>query len=165
MMAALAAGGLPLLVDQRRPADAHNPRGYFEDARVLELAQNSDWLRGQQGKGVKILSHLLRHIPPDVPTRVLFMRRPLPQVLASQNAMLGEASAPPEVAQLMARDLAATLLWAEQQNHLCCLEVPYLELLQDPQAQFARVLDFLQLPLDLAAMVATVDPTLHRQRL
>lgn len=164
MMAALAAGGLPLLADGRRAADAHNPRGYFEDQRVLTLAQGADWLLGQEGKGVKILSHLLPQIPTSMPARVLFMRRPLPQVLASQAAMLGQAETPGEVAALVARDLAQTLLWLEKADHLSYLEVSYPAVLGDPRGEFARVIRFLEQPLNLDAMVATVDPDLHRQR-
>jgi hypothetical protein len=164
MMAALAAGGLPILTDQERPADAHNPRGYFEDSRVLTLPQHPEWLHGQEGRGVKILSHLLHRIPSTVKARVLFMRRPLRQVLASQSQMLGHADTPEEVASLIARDLAQTLLWLEGQSHLSVLEVSYTAVLQDPVGQFARIIEFLGLPLDAAAMAATVDPALHRQK-
>ena len=166
MMAALSAAGLPLISDQSRAPDQHNPKGYFEDDRVLKLAEESGWLHGQEGKGVKILSHLLQAIPRDVQARVLFMRRPLPQVLASQNAMLGADEDVSDLVPLVARDLAATLLWLEQQPHLSTLEVFYTELLKDPRAGFQKVIDFVGArgEWDLEAMVATVDPSLHRQR-
>jgi hypothetical protein len=164
MMAALAAGGLPLLRDGRRPPDSHNPRGYFEDARVLELPRRAEWLRGQQGKGVKILSHLLAFIPGDVPAKVLFMRRPLPQVLASQNAMLECTEDPLRWARLVERDLARTLRWLEEQEHLDVLEVFYTALLEDPGAGFRQVVEFLGGHWDLESMVAAVDPSLHHQR-
>jgi hypothetical protein len=164
MMAALAAGGHPVLADHQRAPDEHNPRGYFEHSRVLTLADQADWLQGQEGKAVKILSHLLRHIPSSVRARVLFMRRPLSQVLASQNAMLGHHGQDPEVAALMRRDLAQTLAWLETQEHLSTLQVSYPRLLANPAEQFAAVVDFLGQDLNLAAMAATVDPCLHRQR-
>jgi hypothetical protein len=164
MMAALAAGGLPLICDQQRQADTHNPRGYFEDSRVLALNRDAGWLHGREGHGIKILSHLLRQIPCTVKARILFMRRPLSQVLASQNAMLGQESTPGDLADLIQRDLAQTLSWLEQQPHLQVLQVGYLKLLDNPRTEFARVLDFLRLELDLPAMVATVDRALHRQK-
>ena len=164
MMSALEAGGLPLIQDAARPADPHNPRGYFEDQRVRDLATEATWLAGQAGKGVKILSHLLVAIPPEVRARVIVMRRPLEQVLASQNAMLGQSGTPPELAELIARDFAATLRWLRVQPHLTALEVSYLELVEEPERAFRRVADFLGGSWDVAAMAAVVDRRLHRQR-
>ncbi len=164
MMSALEAGGLPLVYDQTRAPDVHNPNGYFEDPRVLELERDASWLSGLEGHGVKILSHLLPAIPPTVPAKVLLMRRPLPQIMASQDVMLGQPSAPPGMGQLIAKDFARKLAWLEEQPHLEHLEVSYPELVAQPLASFARVQSFLDLPLDVEAMAATVNPALHRQR-
>jgi hypothetical protein len=164
MMAALAAGGLQLITDRTRPPDKHNPRGYFEDSRVLSLDHDAQWLHEQKGKAVKILSHLLRSIPTSVESKVLFMRRPLSQVLASQNAMLGQAKLDRNVAALIGRDLGQTLEWLAEQRHLATLQVSYSKLLENPRDEFRRVLEFLEVDLDLQAMAATVEPSLHRQR-
>ena len=40
MMQMLAAGGLPLLVDEQRPPDEDNPHGYFEYAPVKASARD-----------------------------------------------------------------------------------------------------------------------------
>lgn len=164
MMAALEAGGLPLLYDQSRAADVHNPNGYFEDPRVLDLERDASWLVSAKGRGVKILSHLLPFIPSTCPAKVLLMRRPLPQVMASQDVMLGQSSAPPGMASLVAKDLARTLAWLQEQPHLEFVEVAYPELVAQPLAQFTRVQQFLDRSLDVSAMVNTVDPLLHHQR-
>lgn len=163
MMGALAAGGVPIVSDGRRAPDEHNPRGYYEDRRVLWLAQQSDWLSEHRGEAVKILSHLLPAIPGSIQAKILFMRRPLRQIEASQRRMLGdEVEGGPAWTSLLGRDLAHTLDWLETQTHLTVLQVSYLDLLRSPKAEFQKVVEFLDLPLHLNAMVETVDPSLHR---
>ena len=45
MMQMLQAGGLTLISDNYRPADQHNPNGYFEYEKVKSLdADNSCWI-------------------------------------------------------------------------------------------------------------------------
>ena len=57
MMRMLAEGGLPVLTDELRGADDDNPRGYFELEVVRQLkAGNFDWLNGENGKVVKLIS-------------------------------------------------------------------------------------------------------------
>ncbi len=53
MMQMLAAGGLEVLTDQRRRADADNPRGYFEleSVKALAITDDTAWLDAAHGKG------------------------------------------------------------------------------------------------------------------
>ena len=90
MMKMLEAGGLSILQDGIRVANEDNPKGYFEDERVKDLHQDVDksWLAASRGKVVKIISFLLPHLPETNNYRVLFMRRNLQEVLASQAKML-----------------------------------------------------------------------------
>ena len=53
------------------------------------------WLEAARGKAIKIISFLLKDLPPQHNYQVVFMRRNLQEVLASQTKMLkrrGEAS-------------------------------------------------------------------------
>lgn len=90
LMNMLAAGGLPVLTDGVRAADADNPHGYFELERVKNLEHDADkaWLRDARGRGVKVISHLLKELPADNYYKVLFSVRDLGEVVASQNTML-----------------------------------------------------------------------------
>ena len=97
-MKMLEAGGLPLLLDGVRTADEDNPRGYFEFERVKDLAseQKWSWLDDIRGQGVKIITYLLKELPPNHNYKVLLMRRDLEEILASQSKMLdrrGESTA------------------------------------------------------------------------
>jgi len=89
-MKMLEAGGMELVVDNIRTADEDNPKGYYEDERVKDLAETEDkpWLREARGKVIKVVSSLLNHLPDDNRYKVVFMRRNLYEVLASQTKML-----------------------------------------------------------------------------
>jgi len=88
MMQMLAAGGMPVLSDGERQADVDNPRGYLEWERIKQLPQDPACIAEAEGKVVKVISRLLLSIPAGHEYRVIFMQRPLPEVLASQETML-----------------------------------------------------------------------------
>ena len=89
-MKMLEAGGLSPVQDGIRTADEDNPKGYYEDERVKDLHESDDkeWLGDARGKAIKIISFLLNHLPDTHNYKILFMRRHLDEVLASQTKML-----------------------------------------------------------------------------
>ena len=88
MMRMLEASGISPMTDNIRRADEDNPRGYYEFERVKELPSDSTWVPEARGKAVKVISALLRHLPAGESYKVLFMRRRIGDVLASQKQML-----------------------------------------------------------------------------
>ena len=170
-MAMLEAGGLPLLTDRRRAADEHNPRGYFELEPVKGLAHGGDaaWLAEARGRAVKIVSFLLTYLPETYDYRVIFMRRPLDEVIASQDAMLdarGEprGAAPAETRAVYEAHLAQVERFLARRACFSTLVVDYAEVLAAPRPQAARIGEFLGGGLDPGVMAAVVDASLHRQR-
>ena len=89
-MKMIAAGGLPVVTDGLRHADASNPNGYyeFEHVKNLDKAGDLSWLAEARGKAVKIISFLITYLPEAYDYRVVFMQRDLSEVIASQNRML-----------------------------------------------------------------------------
>jgi hypothetical protein len=90
MMQMLAAGGLPVLVDECKKPDEHNPRGYFDYERALNLGnegETTDWVADAQGKAVKVIAYHLQHLPTTFEYRVIFMKRKIAEVLASWGKM------------------------------------------------------------------------------
>jgi hypothetical protein len=170
MMQMLDAGGLPPLTDHERRADEDNPKGYYEFERVKALKDGDfKWVTQAQGKAVKIISALLEYLPPSQPYKVIFMRREIAEILASQHKMLvrrGESSTidDEQMAQMYRRHLSSVEAWLAAQDHIDTLFVPYTQLLNDPAAQIQRLLTFLELPLDAQAMQAVPDKSLYRNR-
>lgn len=163
MMAALSAGGLTLVTDDQRPADQHNQRGYFEHQAVKTLEQDNSWLTEHRGQPVKIIYRLLYHLPPEIPAKIVFMRRDVREVAASQSVMLGEPL-DPSWPRVLVRELMKVDRWLAKRDHFEVLDVPHREVITEPELAFGRVNQFLGGGLDVPAMVGTVHPDLYRQR-
>jgi Sulfotransferase domain len=171
MMQMLQAGGLEILADHHRPADADNPRGYFEYEPVKALARDNSWLPKAEGQAVKVISALLTYLPPYLSYKIILMKRPLVEVLASQKQMLqrlgrqGSTAAETDLGKIFARQLAETERRLGAWDYAEVLVVHYHQVLQEPEAGAGAVAKFLGLPLDISAMSQAVDPSLYRQRL
>ena len=76
------------LTDNVRTADEDNPKGYYELEIVKKPDEDQSWVEGAQGKVVKVISQLLKPLPKEYDYRVIFMRRDMDEILASQNRML-----------------------------------------------------------------------------
>jgi hypothetical protein len=170
IMQMLQAGGQDLLIDGRRTADPDNPKGYFEYEPVKRLKQDNSWLPRAEGKAVKIISSLLFYLPPSLTYKIILMKRPLKEVLASQAAMLarmnrqGSAVDDEKLLNLFAQQMDKAEYWLSQQPNLTVLPLWYHQVIQDPAGSAEMVANFLDLPLKVEAMVKTVDPNLYRQR-
>src|SRR3989442_4789242 len=88
MMQMLQAGGMSLLKDDLRPPDADNPNGYWEYEPVKRLQQDNSWIPKAEGKAVKVVSALLQYLPPQHTYKIIFMQRPMREIMASQTVML-----------------------------------------------------------------------------
>jgi len=170
MMRMLEAGGVQVLTDEKREADEDNLRGYYEDERVKQLREDASWITEAEGKAVKIISYLLRHLPDGHSYNVIFMMRKIPEVLASQRKMMrrrGEAldEVPDDImAGIFERHLAEIEEWLADQPHIEAIQVSYNDTLRDPEPTAERVAAFLGGGLDVEKMTQVVDPRLYRQR-
>lgn len=171
MMKMLETGGIPLLTDQVRTADEDNPQGYYEFERVKELEYgDTAWLADAQGKAVKIVSALLQYLPPNYHYKVIFMRRQVEEVLASQRKMKDRRGASVDelddkaMAKVLHKHLKTVSHWLLEQPNLDLLYINYNTLLKNPVSEAAKVSRFLSHELDPTEMITVVDPTLYRNR-
>lgn len=170
MMQILAAGGAAILTDNIRQPDEDNPRGYYEFERVKQVREDASWLDDAGGKVVKMVYRLLSDLPRDQPYRVIFMKRQLAEVIASQDEMLqrhGKASGDAGQEQLAAiyrRQLDEAESWLANQPNFSVLYVDYHDVLNDTQRVVAEINAFLGGDLDVPAMLRVPDSSLHRQR-
>ncbi len=170
-MKMLEAGGLDVVTDQIRIPDEDNPKGYYEDERVKDLADMDDkeWLRDARGKVIKIVSLLLQYLPDNNYYKVVFMRRHLHEVLASQAKMLdrrGEESESADADMLKMYDahLDKIQFQLRFRDYFDVLYVNFGDALEDPVREAKRINDFLGGGLDEGKMVEVVDPELYRNR-
>ncbi len=171
VMKMLEAGGLPVLTDGLRTADEDNPKGYYEVERVKDLAEEKDkaWLAQARGKGIKVISYLLRSLPSRFNYRVVFIRREMEEVLASQRKMLArrgepEDTAPERMRQLFEDDLWRASYQLKRRPEFETIELSYASVLARPLEEARRLAAFIGGGLDAEAMAAAVDPQLYRNR-
>lgn len=170
MMMMLEAGGMQVLTDKIRTADEDNPEGYYEFERVKQIEQDQSWLEDAKGKGVKMVAELLKHLPPDYTYKVIFMRRKMDEILASQKQMLIRRGEPTDrvsderMAKLFTEYLERVEAWIAEQPNMEVIYVSYNEVLENPVEEAKRISEFLGNTLNVEKMVGVVDPTLYRQR-
>lgn len=170
MMRMLDAGGMQALTDNVRKADPDNPEGYYEFEKVKQIEDDTSWLADSEGKVVKIISQLLKHLPPYYDYKVVFMRRDMEEILASQRKMLVRRGEPADavddgrMAALFRKHLERVQAWLDRQPNVDVVYVSYNETLESPIEQARRIDRFLGGRLDVEAMASVVDPSLYRQR-
>ena len=170
MMQMLAAGGVPILSDGERRADVDNPRGYLEWERIKQLPKNPGCISEAEGKAVKVISQHLLALLAGHEYRVIFMQRPLTEVIASQDEMLRRRGTfdPGEDNSVVARafqdHLSDVYAWLNSKPYVKVSRVQYHAVLREPKEAAEAVAKFLELPLDVEAMTRQVDGTLYRQK-
>lgn len=175
MMQMLDAGGLAVLSDGERKADTDNPKGYLEWERIKQLPKDPSLIAEVEGKVVKVISQLILSLPAGHEYRIVFMQRPLPEVLKSQDEMLrrrgnadsiaGSSAATSAIEEAFQRHLIEVNRWLAGKENIQVLRVHYHRVLRDPKAVAEEVAAFLRVPLDLDAMVRQVDGSLYRNRM
>ena len=170
MMKMLAAGGLEPLTDSIRDADEDNPKGYFEFERVKQIENDIAWLVDARGRAVKLISALLKHLPPSYNYKVIFMRRAMAEILASQRQMLIRRGEPADVvpdekmAAMFERHLAQVESWLAAQPNIDTIYISYNEVMKEARPQAESINSFLGGSLNVDAMTEAADRTLYRQK-
>lgn len=171
MMKMLEAGGLAPLTDGLRTADVDNPKGYYEYERVKDLEKEKDksYIRDGRGKALKVISFLLKDLPDDNDYKIIFMRRDLNEVLASQNKMLvhrGEENQTEDIkmADIYMSHIASVRIMSRKKPNWQMLEIRYDETVKDPRSAARKLKEFLGDKVDEEKMVQAVDAELYRNR-
>lgn len=171
MMKMLEAGGIAPMTDKIRAADEDNPKGYYEFERVKKLDKgDTAWVADARGKSVKVISALLRHLPAEHDYKVIFMRRKIEEILASQKQMLIRRGEPTdrvtdeELAGYFEKHLQAIDTWLTGQENVDSLYISYNEVMENPAEAATKINAFLGNILDAPSMVTVADPKLYRQK-
>jgi len=170
MMQMLVAGGMTALADGERKADTDNPRGYLEWERIKTLPKDPACIAEAEGKVVKVISRLLLSLPAGYDYRVVFMQRPLPEVLASQDQMLRrrgnykEGADPAVISAAFEKHLREVYTWLDGKSYVKAIRVPYHDVLSQPKEVGRNLADFLGTTLNIDEMCRQVDGSLYRNR-
>ena len=172
MMRMLATGGLEVLTDNLRIADDDNPDGYFELEEVKKLINGEhSWIARSHGKVVKVISTLLPYLPYGYRYRIIFMRREMKEVLASQRRMLINRGENPDkvsddqMAEIFEKNVQQIERWIDSQANATRIDISYNQLMENPIPLVAEINKFLGGDLDEEKMLGVIDPLLYRQRL
>jgi len=171
----LDAGGMAVLSDGERKADTDNPKGYLEWERIKQLPKDPSLIAEAEGKVVKVISQLVLSLPPGHEYRIVFMQRPLPEVVKSQDEMLrrrgnadsiaSSTEATYAIEEAFQKHLLEMNKWVAGQENIRMLRVHYHRVLREPKPVAEEVAAFVQFPLDIEAMVQQVDGSLYRNRM
>lgn len=170
MMQMLVAGGMTALSDGERKADDDNPRGYLEWERIKTLPNDPGCIAEAEGKVVKVISRLLLLLPAGHEYRVIFMQRPMAEVLASQDQMMRrrgtfkEGANPAIMAAAFEKHLREVYAWMDGTGYVRALRIPYCDVLGQPRELAEQIVAFLGTTLNVDAMVQQVDASLYRNR-
>lgn len=171
MMKMLEAGGLEIVTDEQRTADESNPKGYYEFEQVKKLKDGDQaWVDTAQGKAVKVISALLEYLPPTYEYKIIFMRRKMEEILASQLEMLRRRGEPTgkiddsQMAELFQKHLVKVEAWLDQQPNIEVIYTSYNDMLANTKSNLECINQFLENRLDTERMQQVVDNSLYRQR-
>jgi tetratricopeptide (TPR) repeat protein len=164
-MQLLEAGGLPVLKDESRKADEHNPNGYFELQELTQPERYSDLFKGLN-KTVKITYPLVMSLPKQFMYKVIVINRDLQSVVLSQQRMKEKEP------QNLDFSLTTGLIqlqqqcetWLQEQMNIEVLHISYEKLLNQPEKEITRIGEFLQQDLNHEEMLNTIDPSLNRSQ-
>ena len=170
MMQMLQAAGIPVLIDDHRPPDENNPKGYFEFAPVKSLATDVSWLPLAKGKAVKIISHLLPYLPDHFQYKIIFMNRDLKEIIRSQNKMLdrfgktkGELSEA-QLAERYALHLHQIHQWLKQRPNITFADISFNYLIESPEKEWPKVQSLLNLTVSSRQVLRVIEPELYRTK-
>src|SRR5205823_3945284 len=174
MMQLLEAGGVKPLTDGERIADVDNPKGYYEWEPIKQIGKKPELLDQEDlnGCAIKCISMLLPRMPLKHNYKVIFMTRPIEEVIVSQSAMtkrMHTKTAELDSAQLkcgLRGHRNEILSWLKSTPHMEFVEIDYPTLVREPLPQICRLIDFLgkdRLP-NSEQMATVVDPLLYRKR-
>jgi hypothetical protein len=170
MMQMLAAGGLPALTDGERQADTDNPRGYYEWERIKRLSQEPNSIDEAEGKVVKVISQLLFALPAGRNYQIVFLDRPLAEVVTSQAEMIrrrgttGAALTPASLIAGLQAHKNQVDAWLKRRDDILLCRVNYHDVLRDPKSTSQTLQTFLGRTLDVDSMASQVDASLYRCR-
>lgn len=166
MMQILEKSSLEILTDGIRQKDNNNPEGYFELDAVKGIVKDNSFLKSAAGKVVKIVAPLPIFMDKSLSYRVIFMRREIEEILRSQEIMLNkdQQAERQKFAAIYETHIQKTYQFFVS-NNIPYLDVPYKELIQNPEHELEKIIAFLEIDAVWQDLASAVNPSLYRNRI
>ena len=170
MMQMLRASGIDLMHDGKREADEDNIEGYWEWQDIKALKKNPRLIEQAEGKAIKVISALLSVLPPQHNYRVIFMKRPVSEIVDSQWAMLDRQGQKPRVEkehliQTQQTHMEQILAQLRQKKNVNLIEIDYPSLVANPDTRLSTLQEFLgETAPNPKKLTEPIRPDLHRNR-
>jgi hypothetical protein len=168
VMQMLEKGGMEILTDHVRKPDKDNIRGYYEYEKVKSLKRDNSWLSEAENKAVKIIAQLLPFLLPQYQYSVLFVERPMDEILSSQAKMLESREQPAadsrQLETIFVQQVKRIKSWIENQSNIRILCLQYHRLMLHPEEEVPKIPEFLCVDMNLEAMVSVIEPSLWHYR-
>jgi len=175
MMQMLEAGGITIYTDQERIADESNPKGYYEHKNIMNIMKDKAFLNNvESGTSMKIIAQLLMYLPLTHNYKIIFMQRPMSEILDSQKKMLLKMKVQDdrinvdrpveELHEAFNHSLKKINQWVDSMPNVEILRVNYSDTITSPSSTISQLVDFLSLDLDQVKMVGVVDKSLYRSK-
>lgn len=166
LMQILDGGNIPLIFDEKRKTDEHNPEGYYEMAggKIINLLQkNPKHVDKFKGKGFfKVTAYGLLFLPKRK-YRIVFIERNMEEVLDSMEKMRkGEDLGREEITESLTKLLHHVKKLLAQRVDMDVLYVNYNRILQNPPQEIKRIGDFLGEEFNLEGAISRVNRKLYR---
>jgi predicted AlkP superfamily phosphohydrolase/phosphomutase/tetratricopeptide (TPR) repeat protein len=144
VMEILEQNGVDLLYDEK---DVSNrDRKKYEFAKIKELTNKSDLLKGANPKAIHINVQTLQYLPADLVYKVIVVNRDLKEIIIEQQRFIGKKITPEtlsikhlSIVQKLNDQLEA---WLTSRPDLSVLELSFEELTDDPTGQLEVIMDF-----------------------
>ncbi|MGI9517605.1 MAG: alkaline phosphatase family protein [Pirellulaceae bacterium] len=172
VMQMLQAGGMEIMTDGEREADEDNPQGYLEWEAIKKIKSEPELLDQAEGKVTKVISMLLSSLPRNHRYLVIFVMRPIKEIVASQQKMIERrgstgADLDEEALEKSLKRHRKEILDLTTALPMNVLTVGYRRILDNPDhtaTQLAKFLGKDRLP-HPENMAAVIRPDLYRNRL
>ncbi len=170
MMKILEAGGMEVVTDNIRKTDEDNIYGYYEYERVKKIKENNIWLKETRGKVLKIVSKLLYELPSNENYKIIFIKRKMNEILASQRKMLERmgkstgGTSDGEMEMLFNKHLSKIAKYIEEKKYIDVIYINYNDFVKSPNVQIKTLNRFLNNKLNIEKAVKVVDKSLYRNR-
>ena len=168
IMQMLSNGGLEVYSDGNRKSDIDNPKGYYEHDAVKRIAYDQSWLLDVKNRVVKIVSHLLFHLPARFNYKIIFVLRDIEEILSSQKKMLrNKGKFVQSNASLIIdyqNNLNMVQQWAKENHNVELIYVDYVDVISNPLQATKNINHFTGNNLNIESMINSIDKKLYRSK-